>query len=248
MEQPRPTSKLFSRFDPTDEKNKEFGKDLRTALALPKNERNACVDILAEMRLTTTNSQSERLYEVLEEKTGVPNIVLVKVIGLLKFFLEKFADDKFRSDTSEQWASELVLLKQIQENQRDDLIDLIDGVRAKTLPAVERELLRRRYSGGVLPTMASCGATVEMRAVQRNPYRWTMPADQYNPKILDVVGVVSVHVGLDSGQPKDLFFQVSETKLDLLISQLQAAKKELSALQRFLLSWGGDEKERDDDG
>ena len=116
-------------------------------------------------------------------------------------------------------------------------IGMVNRLRNDVLPAVERIVRRRRYSEGILPGLKSCGTTVEIRAVQKDRYRWETHVKEYLPEILDVAGVVSVHIGLDKGMPRDFYFQGTEADLDLLISQFQAAKKDLRALQEFLPTW-----------
>lgn len=70
--------------------------------------------------------------------------------------------------------------------------------------------------------------------MQRDRYNWGREIESYAPKVVDTVGVVSVHIGLDGGPSEDVFFQLSLEALDLLERQFAAARKDLLALQQFL--------------
>jgi len=100
------------------------------------------------------------------------------------------------------------------------------------LVRVESEI--SQISEGVLPGLKTCGTTVEMRAVQKDLYRWGTSVQEYESEILDTAGVISVHIGLDEGTPRDFYFQMSENDLEDLISQLKAARKDLHALTQFI--------------
>jgi len=227
-------SRMFSRFDPRIEENKLFKGHLRRALELTTEKLGACIDTLSAWRLARTSSESDRIIARLETDTRLPQTDLVRVMAVLEFFLKHLMEDEYRDDSSGQWADDLLVTGQIDDNHRGVFVDTIERLRADVAPKVEHIVRQRRYSQGVLPGLKSCGTTVEMRAVQKNDYRWGTPVEEYRPTVVDVAGIVSVHIGLDAGTPGDFYFQGTENDLDLLISQFRAAKKELQALSDFV--------------
>jgi len=90
---------------------------------------------------------------------------------------------------------------------------------------------RRRSATGVLPSLDELGVTVELRAVQQKKYEWGTPLADYKPCIGDLVGVASIHIGVDSGDRREFHFQVDERELQFLIDGLTAAKADLQALR-----------------
>ncbi len=229
-------SRLFSKFDPADKDNELFGKHLRKALALAPAQMTACIDALAALRLARTESENDRLVDALESETHLPQKELIQVIAVLRFFLSRMLRDAYKNDSSQQWADDVVALREIEETTRPQFVSMVDDIRSDVLPKVELAIRRRTYSEGVLPGLKTFGTTVEMRAVQKDRYRWGTSVNEYGPRILDVAGVVSVHIGLNEGTPRDFYFQVSEEDLELLISGFKAARKDLRALGEFISS------------
>ncbi|MBN2559965.1 MAG: hypothetical protein JXQ75_03435 [Phycisphaerae bacterium] len=227
-------SRLFSKFDPAEKDNDLFGKHLRKALDLVPGQMVACIDALADLRLARIEPEKDRLLDSLERETRLPQTELAQVIAVTRFFLDRMLRDEYKHDTSEQWADDLVTLRQIEESTRPLFVSMVDRIRSDVLPKVESAIRRRAYGEGVLPGLKTCGTTVEMRAVQKGRYRWGTAIKEYEPRILDVAGVVSVHIGLNEGTPRDFYFQMSEDDLQLLIRELEAARKDLWALSEFV--------------
>jgi hypothetical protein len=74
---------------------------------------------------------------------------------------------------------------------------------------------------------------VELRAVQQGHYKWGERIEDYSPRVIGCVPVVSIHLGVDTDAP-DFFFQMREDQIDDLISELLAARKELVAFREYI--------------
>ena len=227
-------SRLFSKFDPANKDNDLFGKHLRSSLNLSSEQMEACINALADFRLVRLESELDRLIDSLEEKTRLPQTEVEKVLAVMRFFLNRMLRDEYKNDTPEQWAEDLLTLDQIEKHTSPFFLSMVIRIRDEVVPKVELVVRRRAYGEGVLPGLKTCGTTVEMRAVQKDRYRWGNSVGEYAPEVVDVTGVVSVHIGLDEGRPRDFYFQMTEDDLADLISQLQAAGQDLLALNEFI--------------
>jgi len=222
-------SKVFDRFDPEEEKNKALETHLRVFLGLSDEQRVACVQALAELVLAQTKALTDAVLERLAKQTSCSALALGQVLHLFQFFLRQMRDDDTRSDTPKLWSEDLVSLGLATPPEAAIIEQWLTRVRDEVLPEVEPVLRQRLYAAGVFPSLTQFGATVELRAVQEKKYRWGLPVSEYVPRVLDIVGVVSVHVGVDQGN--DFWFQVGEHELDLIIDSLVAAKADLRALR-----------------
>lgn len=222
-------SRLFDRFDAEAEKNKALETDLRVFLGLSDEQRTACIQSLAELSLAQTKTLTEAVLERVAKQTKCSGLALVQVFGLLDYFLRHMRDEETRADTPRQWSEDLVSLAFVTPPEAVIVEQWLTRVHREVLPEVEPVLRRRLYAAGVFPSLTQFGATVELRAVQDKKYRWGLPVGEYVPRILDIVGVVSVHIGVDRGD--DFCFQVGEHELDLIIDSLIATKTDLQALR-----------------
>jgi hypothetical protein len=231
-------SRVFSRFDPSREGNKEFVRDLKCAMGLAEPQRKACLDALLGYVLARLPSDDESVLRDLEQATGLPRIRFVPALDVMAFFLKKLVAPETRSDKPADWAAdlgspELALLESTEEQKAfETLAEGVLGVSGK----FRTEQMRRAYAYGVLPVLKSCGHTVEARAVQEESYKWGDSPDEYVPRIVDMVSVVSLHIATDSETEPDFFFQVREDQIDYLIGELLAAKKEVASFKTFLLT------------
>lgn len=231
-------SKLFSRFDLDDKDNEPFRAHLRATLDLSAEQRDACIEALPSLRLAQMSNERDKITGQLADKTGLTHVVLGHALNVMQFFLNKLIqvldEDLLQGDDSEKWAQDLIVRKCMSESERSTFIEMVNSLSEKVVPKVRGEVRRREFVNGVLPCFRSFGTTVEMRAVLKETYDWLQPYEDYSPEVLDVTPVVSMHIGLNRGTPSDVFFQVEERDLDLLINSLEATKKELFVLREFL--------------
>ena len=230
-------SRVFSRFDPKNERNKQFAQDLQCALRLTEDQQAKCASALVAYLSARFPSQEERILSDLEQATRLPRVRFEPAMSVMSFFLKKLDTPETRDDKPEDWAAdlqseELGLVttdadRAAFESMAKKVVAAVDGYRA--------EAARRSYARGVLPALRACGHTVEVRAVQEDNYRWGDKIGKYVPKIIDIVPVVSVHLGTNAeGEDGQFYFQMREEQIDDMIDQLLAAKRDLEALKNLL--------------
>ena len=78
------------------------------------------------------------------------------------------------------------------------------------------------------------GYTVEARPIRSGVYRRGTPVDEHNPEILGSVILASVHLGVDVGPCKDIYFQVDAEDVKNIIGTFQAIEKEMGLLGNHL--------------
>ena len=225
-------SRLFSNFDPESEENRALGKHLRVFLGLTDSQRTVCVNALPQVVIAKTRAATRTILDRIERETHCTRVDLTPVLRLLQFFLDRMQKEETRTDTSAQWGDDLVELGVVTPPEAATFITYLERVRHEVFPKVKRLVKQREYAVGVFPSLNEFGVTVEVRGVQDRKYQLGTPIDEYLPRVEDVVGIVSMHIGVDRGE--GLCFQVDELELDLLIDGLQAAKADLQALQRAL--------------
>lgn len=118
----------------------------------------------------------------------------------------------------------------LAEQNTRTLIDLIRTVYDEAASALRHATSAR----GVLPTLVFASTTAEVRAVLIKESVVTRP-EQYEPRVLGVVPIASVHLRLDGGPLNDLFFQVDSDRLAELIDTLLLTKKDLQSLARCVV-------------
>ncbi len=224
-------SKLFDNFDPEEDRNKALQRDLGRFLGMSGPQRDACVAALGELAISYTRDASRQLMEKVQRETGCSGVTVEGVLHMLRYFLSRMVDLKTRDDEPQAWGEDLVSYSYLKPDETPIFIDHMDRIRREIVPNVTAHLRQREYSAGVLPSLREIGITVELRAVREDIYHWTTPVDQYQPRIIDVVPVASIHIGVDTGYPEDFFFQVDENELQLLIDDFAAAKKDIMELR-----------------
>jgi hypothetical protein len=154
-------------------------------------------------------------------------------MSVMRFFLEGLSNPQVPPNDYQSWVTDLRALDVLDDSTELVFTKVIDYIRQEILPCLDPEIKRRRAAGGVLPVLASSGATVELRAVRKERYRFGMPLLKYQSEILDVVPIVSIQIGVDFGHVKNIFFQAEEQELDYLIDMLTSAKQDMITFREF---------------
>lgn len=231
-----PMKSLFFRsFDPNREGNKTFVGDLRSLMALPPERRSQLASAEIEKRLLLTEEEKrqyeDRLFKLFDAAQEIDARAGAAVLSNYCDWLSRHPD--WIEDSPEAQADDLVDLGLIDASQSRGYAeiarDLLTLAKDKLLPA----LLRKRTERGVLPSLSSLGVTVEMRALVDPLYKWPEVPTDYSPKIRDLVPVVSLSLGA-TGREAKFFVQLSEGELSYLLSNLEAARKDLAALKSYV--------------
>lgn len=224
-------SRLFSRFDPETDENRELKKGLRSLLGLSASARDACIRQLPDFLLAVTLEQSKRIVKDLEDEENVSGLESTSAFRIGRFFLQAMERESTREDSAQAWADDLIELDFLSRPESASFVEIVERIRGDILPSVGPELRQREYATGVLPSLRSCGVTAELRGVVEDNFHWGNPVDEYHPKLLGVVPVASIHIGVDAGPQTDFYFQASKSDLQLLIDSLVAARIDLESLE-----------------
>lgn len=214
---------------------KTFQRHLRETLALSNEDRNACLDVLPEIRLRKTATETRRVIDGLERDCSVDRSKLENAVGVMDFLLRALLNDEVPDSDPMLWADDLEHeLGWLEESTRPVFDAMLQRLQTDIAAKLEAEIRRRRAAGGVLPSLKSVGITVEVRAVRKDIFRWGTPIEAYQPQVIDTTTVASISIEVDEGTPRDLYFQADEDEIDYLISSLTAAKKDMKALRAYL--------------
>jgi len=229
-------SRLFGAlFDkPESDWAKAFVRDLADTVQLEEEDRQACLLMLPKMYLVHTAGERNRLLEQFAIDHQIDRGKAKHALGLMGFLLEKLLDDDLPDSDWQVWAEDLEDLNYLTTLSRPIFESMVAAIRSELLAEVEPEIRRRRAAAGVLPVFTGCGVTVEVRSVREAPYRRGAPIEEYEPQVVDTATVASVKIALDEGPCKEVYFQADESDMDYLINLLEAAKKDIAALRRFL--------------
>ena len=222
-------SKLFSRFDPGAENNKQFLQDLNVLSGLALDQIDQLLTALETFSRAETPEELRQVYEEAEKATGLPRFLLNQLAALADFFVGNMLDDNIGQDDCPNWISDLQEAGLVDDKNRAQLSAFLDGL-SERADQLSKTALERAAESGVLPTLRSFGTTVELRAIQKSRYRIGTNVENYQPKLTGVVPIVSVFVRLDSGTPSSFVFQAPADDLTYFIDVLRAAQKDASAL------------------
>lgn len=228
-------SKLFGQFDPKDEDNKQFLSDLKVACELSTDQRHAITDTLPHLLSLIKAKEKEEATDALQKQTGASQLLIGHVSDFAGFFLRQMLDDRLKDEPFTVWSSDLIELGVLNRDQESAFLALLQDLKERTLPTLSKVKKQRVYGSGVLPSLKSCGTTVELRGVFDKPYRWGTSLAEYKPVLEDVVPVISVHITLDSGAISEIGFQMTPDEADLLISEFSAARVNARILSERLL-------------
>ncbi len=228
--------------EPTAEKARVFSRDLNTTLAIDKADLAACLSNFPKIRLTRTTREESQLLDTLAKERSLDRGDLRSVLSIINFLTNALLNQDLPKDDASCWAQDLVELGLLGSSLSTAFDQLVQQIASDVVPILDPKIRELKASSGVLPAFNALGITVEVRCITKGRYRWGTPVEQYEPEVLGVTPVGSVHIGLDIGAPKDVYFQIDEQGIDNMISSLIAARKEIGALQAYLRSGLSDKK------
>jgi hypothetical protein len=230
-------SKLFGTFDPSEEQNKEFCRDLRAFLGVTEQERKAAIEAFSKFKESISSTERTEVIDLVTGEAGLTGLQQKAIYRLMDFFLRQciavIEKTDMADDTIEMWTSDLRVLDVITESEEAVLTKVLSDFQRESLPSLHDVVRRLSYSAGVLPTINSFGATSELRAIRKRRLDWTSDSKDYVFDLGGFVAVGSIHIGTDSGHSREFDFQVDEKQLTYLISGLQQLLLELTELNKL---------------
>lgn len=232
-------SLLFAAIDPNLEENKHFARDLRVLLRLSPQDRDLFSRAMLDISRTFSKVQDKEIIERLAQDTklGLPDVNFA--LGALSFLVIYLSRDEFQEDAPDDLAEDLRDLGVVKADQAQQVAQIITHIKDRVIPQYKKIKQTRTTAGGVLPCLRSLGTTVELRPIIEPTFKFGMSLKKYEPKIVNQVTVVSVHLSVDSGPVKEFVFQVLPDELEIVIKQLQVALMNVEVLEkRFPVSEG----------
>lgn len=228
-------SKLFARFDPESQGNEQFAKDLEQVLGLPQAQLDAILREAPALARAQTQADMREVVVRLE-RDGISPLTVQHATSLINFFARALLDEDTSADSPSQWAADLQDpdIGILAPDKASAFLEFVGRIKDDLLPELDSIRKQKTYGTGVLPSLKGGGTTVELRGIFREPYRWGSALSKYEPEVIGVVPVISVHIRLDAGTPNEIWFQATPEELDYLISEFQAAKTASAALQAHL--------------
>jgi len=224
-------SKLFSRFDLQDKDNEQFVKDLHQLLGLSEEQREFVLSAMPSLSRAIVKAAEKKVLDDLESQTHLKLVDIGHAVDIIRFFTRKMLDDVTEDDTPEAWAADLQSLKVLDAKQAEVFSKFLTRLKSDFLPELATIRKGLMYGAGILPSIKGGGTTVELRGVFDKTFSWGTSVEEYAPELRDLVAVVSVHLIFDQGLPDEIWFQATQDEIDLLISELQAARKQADMLK-----------------
>jgi len=218
--------------------NEDFKKDLASLLKLTPNARNELAKAVVRGLLTLTDKEERALRDELATKFKDEPVALTGPFQFLGYFAKMFLadpdDDPRAKDEPAKIASDLGKMADIYpkdvSNSQEIFAEVLEALKKVALPAKEA-VLQRTYETGVLPSFKGIGTTVELRGIQDIEFQFGDVVEQYTPHFVGLVGVASIRIRVDEGNPDIFCFQASDRQLTNLIDALRATQKELRSLE-----------------
>jgi hypothetical protein len=235
MAQDTTTTRLFSSFDPNARGNEDFIIDLRRLLSLWADDAKRSV-FRAQCPaafLTRTNREQELLLEGLSREVNEPFKTVKSAFDCASFFVRRLARGDGVTDEPGSLAHDLERLRLVDDSQVATVTDLFRWLKNDFVVGVEGELRRRSAAAGLVPSLKGIATEVELRAIQKDAYESTQSVDNYKPTILGVVPVATVEIRTTDQDP--YIFQAEKAELQIILSYIKAALKDLDALERYRL-------------
>ena len=223
-------SKLFSKFDAKDERNKGFVQALEDTLSLTPQQWNTIATALPFLLAARTHEEREPLVAKLEAATKLTRVVLSRVTSLAGFFVGP-PDGPEGEEDPNLWAADLRSVGLLTAETEKRFIEFMMFLKMQISPKVESLGRERMAETGVLPSFSGASTTVELRGVFKRPFKWGIDVDDYTPEVVSVRPIVSVAIAVDSGVTKVFTFQAAPDEIGYLIAELRAAQKCASVLE-----------------
>jgi hypothetical protein len=243
-------SSFFSTFEQGDERQ-HFLRDVIEFLRLDTAKRNKFLDELPSI----LNLHEDDRRESIDRLSFDMNINISQGALFFDFvnhiirFREEYPE--YSNDKPSDWADDVVALssenRTLSEIGPDKARELAIEVATRIWQIAENfkpEYNRQSFARGVLPKFKDIDSTVELRAVIEPSFsnsvhnRNDLSVTDYQPSIIDLVGIASIHLETDSNA--HYYFQMEERDLRLAIRFLTATLRELLALRDRVALQRGD--------
>jgi len=220
---------IFNKFASLSE---DFRKDFDLLWEVPEEQREKLLPWVPQIYRTEVVGKEKMLLDKAVTETGGDASKLLRVLGLLLFIHGQWDPVK---DRAEAFMRDLGDLGLLPENRQEEANKFL----LEFLAAVEQDNQRRlekMHAVSVLPNYLGASTLVDFRAVIAKPFGTGLAdeIDEYQPTCISFVPVVLVQLRSSDDSNGEFVFQCEEDDLEMLIDQLESAKKDLAAAKRSL--------------
>jgi len=225
---------LFLGFDPNLDRNKQFLRDLRSLIILDADKRRKLLEAVFEvLDIKSDNARKERIERLAKEtKVSLPEIY--SALESCSFLVEHLAKDECKEDKSTDLGEDLRELTGITEAETNRFVEVVENIKHDAVDRYKVQRMKKAFEAGVLPSLQSCGATVEIRALIEDRYHFGMDPDKYKPTITGYAPVISINLSVDSGVLNEFIFQATPEEVRFLIGKLRATLTEVEAFENYI--------------
>ncbi len=221
--------------DPESDSAKAFSRDLRKLISLTDVQNKIVLADLPRLRLARTNIETEQIIKEIAEETKLNVVNVNRVMILLKNILNWVLDTDVPDDDYEKWADDLEEISVLHDSEEKKVFkDLVENIQLSAVNQVEPEVKRRKAAQAKGPLFKSFSVSTGILPVNEGKYEKALSYDDYEPKMVDTVAFATIALVLHEGPFKEIFFNVEEYDIDIMLDALRAAKKDIAALRKFL--------------
>ena len=128
------------------------------------------------------------------------------------------------------WLSDLLEAEALVPGEEQQFLDFFNPFWIDFAANIKLQKLRSITKEGFLPYLESISYSVELRAVNSEPYD-DLAIEEYEPNIVDTVGLATIYFSLDDSHFENVYFQTDEHGIKNLIGKLRAVLLDLKALK-----------------
>ncbi len=227
-------SELFSRFDPNDESNSSFKKDLELLLSLEQSDVSKVINIIPDYLESEVSSRDKEILKDLRQDTNLTNNQIHRLIHFGTFISRMVNDPELEDDTPELWAEDLFELELLNEDQVENFISISNQIVENISNEVEDLSRTKEYQIGLIPRLKRIGTTIEIRAIQKDEFEIGNSIGSYQPSIVGVQPIVTIKIWLSGEGNEPVVFQTTPDKLNMIIDVLKSAMKDSEQFGKFL--------------
>ena len=216
----------------------DFKRDLASLLKLTPAARAELAKAAVGSLLARTDREKRALRDELVSKFKEETVAFAGPLQILGYFAKIFLadpdDDPMSKDDPAKIASDIAKMDGVYpkdvSNSQEILASVLQALKNAALSA-KGAVLRRTFERGILPSFKGIGTTVELRGIQDVEFKFGDDVEKYTPSFTGLVGVASIRIRVDEGEPEIFSFQASDKSLTNLIDALRATQKELRFLE-----------------
>jgi len=224
---------FFTQFNIDEESNKSFVRDLNFLLKL-KLDKISKIETEYLRSYPTTLGISKKDKLALAETIGISEGDISSSWNVIGYLVRSLSEKDCENDTPENLTADLKNSQNFADVDEKKLLNFFLEIKNNITPKFKEYQITKKCSVGILPSLNYFATTVELRAAIDPRFEYETALEDYNPQIKQPVPIISVKLSTDSDSAKELFFQASPEKIQLLIKELQAALLNLKKFEEYV--------------